>query len=79
MTRMYLAGLATALLLVSPALAQNLPKSPSEVANPGGKIAGAQKLALVKVADGFNDPVGVSVANDGSGRIFVVERVGRSK
>src|SRR5690606_26703424 len=34
---------------------------------------------LIKVADGFNDPVGVSVANDGSGRIFVVERVGRVK
>ena len=31
------------------------------------------------MADGFNDPVGVSVANDGSGRIFVVERVGRVK
>ena len=76
---MYLAGLSMALLLVSPALAQNLPKAPSEVANPGGRIAGAQKLALVKVADGFNDPVGVSVANDGSGRIFVVERVGRVK
>ena len=33
----------------------------------------------MKVADGFNDPVGVAVANDGSGRIFVVERVGRVK
>ena len=79
MTRTKLAVLASALLLVSPALAQQLPKSPSEVANPGGKISGAQKLAMVKVADGFNDPVGVSVANDGSGRIFVVERVGRVK
>jgi glucose/arabinose dehydrogenase len=79
MTRTKLAVLASALLLVSPTLAQQLPKSPAEVANPGGKISGAQKLAIVKVADGFNDPVGVSVANDGSGRIFVVERVGRVK
>lgn len=63
--------------LVTPALAQKLPTSSDEVARPGGKITGAQKLALVKVADGFYDPVGVSVANDGSGRIFVVERVGR--
>ena len=79
MTQTRLAVLASALLLVSPALAQQLPKSASEVANPGGKVSGAQKVALVKVADGFNDPVGVSVAHDGSGRIFVVERVGKVK
>jgi hypothetical protein len=30
---------------------------------------------MVKVADGFNDPVGVSVADDGSGRIFVAGKV----
>jgi glucose/arabinose dehydrogenase len=59
------------------ALAQTVPQTPAEVARPGGKIPGAPKLALVKVADGFNDPVGVTAANDGSGRIFVVERVGR--
>src|SRR5713101_1337064 len=41
------------------------------------KVPGAPKLALVKVADGFHDPVGVTAANDGSGRIFVVERAGR--
>ena len=34
---------------------------------------------MVKVADGFNDPVGVSVADEGSGRILVVERVGKVK
>ena len=62
-----------------PVLAQTIPQTPAEVASPGGKIPGTPKLALVKVADGFNDPVGVSVADDGSGRIFVVERVGRSK
>ncbi|MFM9849155.1 MAG: PQQ-dependent sugar dehydrogenase [Hyphomicrobiaceae bacterium] len=79
MTRTCLAVLASALLLATSALAQQIPKTPEEVAKPGGKIGGAQKLALVKVADGFNDPVGVSAANDGSGRIFVVERVGRVK
>ena len=57
-----------------PAVAQQVPKTPAEVARPGGTIAGAQKLAFVKVADGFNDPTGVTVANDGTGRIFVVER-----
>ena len=66
-----------AALAVAPALAQTIPQTPSEVARPGGTIPGIQKLSLVKVADGFNDPVGVSVADDGSGRIFVVERVGR--
>jgi glucose/arabinose dehydrogenase len=59
------------------AFGQSIPATPAEVAKPGGTISGAPKLALVKVADGFNDPVGVTAANDGSGRIFVVERVGR--
>ncbi len=57
--------------------AQEVPTAPDQVAHPGGAIPGAVKLALVKVADGFNDPVGVTAANDGSGRLFVVERVGR--
>ncbi len=74
----WLAALAAATMLSAvPAVAQQVPKTPAEVARPGGTISGAQKLALVKVADGFNDPTGVTVANDGSGRIFVVERVGR--
>lgn len=63
--------------LCLPVLAQQIPTTPQQVARPGGTIPGAPKLALVKVADGFNDPVGVTAANDGSGRIFVVERVGR--
>src|SRR5215210_9247401 len=76
----WLAATAAAMVLsAGPALAQKVPENASEVARPGGTIAGGQKVALVKVADGFNDPVGVSVANDGSGRIFVVERVGRVK
>ena len=76
----WLAATAAAMVLCAgPALAQKVPENASEVARPGGTIAGGQKVALVKVADGFNDPVGVSVANDGSGRIFVVERVGRVK
>src|SRR3954466_8457926 len=74
----WLAATAAALVLCAgPALAQKVPENASEVARPGGTIAGGQKVALVKVADGFNDPVGVTAANDGSGRIFVVERVGR--
>ena len=59
------------------ASAHQVPATPADVAQPGGTIAGAPKLALAKVADGFHDPVGVTATNDGSGRIFVVERAGR--
>jgi glucose/arabinose dehydrogenase len=73
-----LAALTAATMLSAvPAVAQEIPKTPADVARPGGTISGAQKLALVKVADGFHDPTGVTAANDGTGRIFVVERVGR--
>lgn len=78
MRRMALAVFLTAACLgVSVAHAQQIPTAPAEVAQPGGSIPGAEKLALVKVADGFHDPVGVTAFNDGSGRIAVVERVGR--
>jgi glucose/arabinose dehydrogenase len=62
-----------------PASAQTNPQTPAEVARPGGDLPGDPKIALVKVADGFNDPVSAVSANDGTGRIFVVERVGKVK
>src|SRR5919109_1982082 len=60
-------------------LAQRAPQAKNEVAHPGGRLPGNPKIALVKVAGGFNDPINVGSANDGTGRIFVVERVGRVK
>ena len=58
------------------AVAQEVPKQADQVARPGGKLPGDPKIALVKVADGFLDPVGVASAFDGTGRVFVVERQG---
>ena len=34
-------------------------------------------VALVKVADGLADPISVAAPQDGSGRLFIVERIGR--
>lgn len=76
LNRYSLTALAVLIIPLS-SIGQTIPATPAEVARPGGTVPKAPKLALVKVADGFADPVGVTAANDGSGRIFVVERVGR--
>jgi glucose/arabinose dehydrogenase len=76
--RRLLAGVAMlALALPAGALGQSLPTSKDEVAHPDGTLPGNPEIALVQVADGFFDPVNVTSAHDGSGRLFVVERVGR--
>lgn len=77
--RTCLGAVAAAALLASPALAQKVPNSVDDVARPGGTIPGKPNIALVRVADGFADPTNVATAGDGSGRIFVTERVGRIK
>lgn len=68
--------------LLIPALAvvlaaQTVPRTKDEVARPGGDLPGDPKIALVKIAGGFQDPTNAANAGDGSGRIFVVERIGR--
>ena len=75
----HIAGMVAAVALALPAAAQELPASPDGVAQPGGDLPGDPQVQLVKVAEGFEDPVNVASAGDGSGRIFVVERIGRIK
>jgi glucose/arabinose dehydrogenase len=70
-------GCMALLLGALPAAAQTVPQQRSEVAYPGGTLPNNPKVSLVKVADGFLDPVGVASAFDGTGRLFVVERIGR--
>jgi len=72
-----LMGAAAAVAFALPAAAQQVPSSVDQVAQPGGDLPGDPEIALVKIADGFADPINVASAGDGSGRIFVVERVGR--
>ncbi len=57
--------------------AQSVPEQPEEVARPEAQLSGVPPVSLVKVADGFHDPSNVAAANDGSGRLFVTERIGR--
>ena len=43
---------------------------------PGGKLPGNVAIQLVKVEGDLVEPVSVSAPNDGSGRVFVIERPG---
>ena len=43
---------------------------------PGGKLPGNVAIQLVKVADDLVEPVSVAAPNDGSGRVFIIERPG---
>jgi glucose/arabinose dehydrogenase len=49
------------------------------VAHLGGEVGDGVEVQLVKVADGLFDAINVASANDGTGRIFIVERFGRVK
>ncbi|MBL28062.1 MAG: hypothetical protein CMM50_11005 [Rhodospirillaceae bacterium] len=73
-----LACVAT-VLWASAAVAQQVPESADQVAQLGGTLPGNPDIELVKVVDGLHDPTDVTSAGDGSGRLFVTERVGRVK
>ncbi|MCA9863151.1 MAG: PQQ-dependent sugar dehydrogenase, partial [Thermomicrobiales bacterium] len=44
---------------------------------PGGTLPGNPEIQLIKVAGGLADPVNIAAPDDGTGRLFIVERVGR--
>lgn len=72
----------TLVLVAGPLAAQTepIPASPpfsDPVATPGGDLPGDPAIQLVKVTDGLTQPVNITNAGDGSGRLFVVERPGR--
>lgn len=50
---------------------------PTPAVVPGGALPGNPSIQLVQVASGLVDPINLANAGDGSGRLFVVERVGR--
>src|SRR4051812_49132743 len=50
---------------------------PPAPATAGGTLPGNPAIQLVQVASGLVDPVNIANADDGSGRLFVVERIGR--
>jgi len=55
------------------------PSAPVATAPPAPQSAGAwpPTIALQQIADGFDRPLHITHAGDGSGRLFVVEKVGR--
>lgn len=44
---------------------------------PGGTLPGNPQVQLVRVAQGLIDPVNITNAGDGSGRLFVIQRTGQ--
>lgn len=49
----------------------------TKTVQPGGDLPGNPSVQLVKVADGLIDPINLQSAPDSSGRLFVLERIGR--
>jgi glucose/arabinose dehydrogenase/uncharacterized cupredoxin-like copper-binding protein len=63
--------------VVPPTLNQGQSGGPGGGAvQPGGTLPDNPSVQLVKVAGGLADPINVAAANDGSGRLFVIERPG---
>ena len=67
-------GAPRGMLQATPSLVTPEPTPP---VTSGGALPSNPSIGLVQVAGGLVDPVNIANAGDGSGRLFVVERVGR--
>jgi glucose/arabinose dehydrogenase len=67
---------STALLASTLAVPVGAQGDEAATVTPGGTLPGDPSIDLVKVAGGLADPINIANAGDGSGRLFVVERVG---
>jgi glucose/arabinose dehydrogenase len=61
----------------SPTPALPSPTTTPSLATPSGPTANNKSFKLTRIATGLQDPLDVEAAGDGSGRIFIVEQVGR--
>ena len=66
---------ASAIPSPSPSLSTPTPASP--LATPSGASADNRSFKFTRIAGGLNSPVYITDAGDGSGRLFIVEQVGR--
>jgi glucose/arabinose dehydrogenase len=71
-----LLALLTSLALIGLPAAAVAQDDGQGVAQPGGTLPGEPAIELVEVASGFADPVNIAAPDDGSDRLFVVERPG---
>jgi glucose/arabinose dehydrogenase len=61
----------------SPTPASPSPNTVPPLATPSGPSANNRSFKLTRIANGFQDPLEVVSAGDGSGRLFIVEQIGR--
>jgi glucose/arabinose dehydrogenase len=64
-------------LATSPTPPASTPTPPPGLATPSGPSANNRAFKFTNVASGLSNPVFITDAGDGSGRLFIVEQVGR--
>jgi glucose/arabinose dehydrogenase/plastocyanin len=74
--RLILSAVATGALLVAGLGGSTLAQDATTV-QPADSLPGGQQVQLIRVTDGLVDPINVASPNDGTGRVFVVERTGQ--
>ncbi len=71
---------ADAALPEATAAPENPSPAPVETPDAAGAVPAdpaSLEIALVPVVDGLSQPIGITAAGDGSGRLFILEKVGR--